>query len=228
MTHRLGAAVVVREGAPAAAPTPRPAGPSGRGTQDPPWGMILPGVIFQGPTRIAHAPVYGFPRTPGALETRAGCRELYVSGAPGTGLPGHLPTLTPGCPRPVAGASGNTSAIPGDPLRDLSPGPAPGPKGVPMAHNWGTSTRKSRLPANWRRIRRLVLERDRTCVLCRVRPSSVADHKQAMTDDHRLEALQGMCEPCHRQKTAKEAAAARAASTRPGRKRPAEGHPGLL
>ncbi|MFC7973897.1 HNH endonuclease [Streptomyces cinereoruber] len=97
-----------------------------------------------------------------------------------------------------------------------------------MAHNWGTSTRKSRLPRDWRKIRKQVLERDPLCVLCRVRPSTVADHIEAMTDDHRLEALQGVCEPCHRQKTAREAAAARAAAQRPGRKRPAEQHPGLL
>lgn len=97
-----------------------------------------------------------------------------------------------------------------------------------MAHNWGTSTRKSRLPANWRRLRRLVLERDVTCVICRVRRSTVADHIHAMTDDHRLEALQGVCEPCHRQKTAREAAAARAASQKPGRRRPPEAHPGLV
>lgn len=97
-----------------------------------------------------------------------------------------------------------------------------------MAHNWGTSKRASRLPANWARLRRQVLERDVICVLCRVRPATVADHIHPMTDDHRLEALQGVCEPCHRQKTAKEAAAARAASQKPGRRRPAEGHPGLL
>lgn len=96
-----------------------------------------------------------------------------------------------------------------------------------MAHNWGTSTRRSRLPKDWKKIRRQVLDRDVTCVLCRVRPATIADHIHAMTDDHRLEALQGVCEPCHRQKTAREAAAARAAAARPGRRRPAEEHPGL-
>jgi 5-methylcytosine-specific restriction endonuclease McrA len=97
-----------------------------------------------------------------------------------------------------------------------------------MAHNWGTSKRLSRLPKNWRQLRKQVLERDSTCVLCGVRPSTVADHIKPMTDDHRLEALQGVCDPCHRQKTAKEAAAARAAAPRPTRKRPGEEHPGLL
>lgn len=94
-----------------------------------------------------------------------------------------------------------------------------------MAHNWGTSQRKSRLPSNWRQLRKQVLERDVTCVLCRVRPATVADHIEAMADRHELEHLQGVCEPCHRLKTAREAAAARAA--RPTRKRPPEQHPGL-
>lgn len=96
-----------------------------------------------------------------------------------------------------------------------------------MAHNWGTSSRSSRLPGNWRTIRARVLARDPECQICRVRPSVIADHIEAMTDDHRLEALQGVCEPCHRLKTSAEANAARAASQRPGRRRPAEEHPGL-
>lgn len=97
-----------------------------------------------------------------------------------------------------------------------------------MAHNWGTSQRRSRLPKNWRKLRAQVLARDPVCRICGIRESVVADHIQAMTDDHRLEALQGACEPCHRQKTAAEAAAARAASPRPKRERPGERHPGLL
>ena len=97
-----------------------------------------------------------------------------------------------------------------------------------MAHNWNTSPRKSRLPSNWRRLREQVLKRDRTCRICGVRPSTVADHIVPMTDDHRLEALQGVCEPCHRQKTAREAAAARAAAPRVNRYRETEQHPGLL
>lgn len=95
-----------------------------------------------------------------------------------------------------------------------------------MAHNWGTSQRKSRLPSNWRSLRKQVLERDPTCRICGVRPSVIADHILPMTDDHRLEALQGACDPCHRQKTAREAVAARAA--RPKRQRPPESHPGLV
>ncbi|MER5312899.1 HNH endonuclease [Streptomyces sp. NPDC002773] len=96
-----------------------------------------------------------------------------------------------------------------------------------MAHNWGTSSRASRLPGNWKTIRARVIARDPLCQICRVRPSVIADHIEAMTDDHRLEALQGVCEPCHRLKTSAEANAARAANPSPGRRRPPETHPGL-
>ena len=97
-----------------------------------------------------------------------------------------------------------------------------------MAHNWGTSPRKSRLPSNWRAIRKQVIERDVVCQICYVRIAVIADHIEPMTDDHRLEALQGACEPCHRLKTAREAAAARAAAPRVNRFRESEPHPGLL
>ncbi|MFF3377177.1 HNH endonuclease [Streptomyces sp. NPDC002680] len=98
-----------------------------------------------------------------------------------------------------------------------------------MAHNWNTSTRASRLPGDWASKRRpAVLARDPICMICGVRESTVADHIEPMTDNHELEALQGVCDPCHRQKTAKEAAAARAAQPRPSRFRGDEPHPGLL
>lgn len=96
-----------------------------------------------------------------------------------------------------------------------------------MTNNWHTSTRASRLPKDWAKRRKAVLERDVVCQICFVRAATVADHIEPMTDNHELEALQGACEPCHRQKTAKEAAAFRAAAPRPTRKRPAEDHPGL-
>lgn len=96
-----------------------------------------------------------------------------------------------------------------------------------MAHNWNTSPRKSRLPSNWRTIRKRILARDVVCQICHVRDATTVDHILPMTDDHSDEALQGVCDPCHRQKTAKEAAAFRAAS-RVTRQRPPESHPGLL
>ncbi|MET7731614.1 HNH endonuclease signature motif containing protein [Streptomyces sp. NPDC005402] len=97
-----------------------------------------------------------------------------------------------------------------------------------MAHNWNTSDRVKRLPKDWPKRRKAVIERDVVCQICFVRPATVADHIVPKTDNHELEALQGACDPCHRQKTAKEAAAFRAASPQPTRKRPPEAHPGLL
>ncbi|WP_424888084.1 hypothetical protein [Streptomyces sp. XH2] len=47
-----------------------------------------------------------------------------------------------------------------------------------------------------------------------------------MTDDHRDRALQGVCGPCHAQKSAAEGAVGRA--RRPGRRRPDDPHPGRL
>ncbi|MFD5207315.1 hypothetical protein ACFWNF_10300 [Streptomyces anulatus] len=65
-------------------------------------------------------------------------------------------------------------------------------------------------------------------MICGIRPSTTVDHILPMTDDHRDEALQGACDPCHRQKTASEAAWFRAQSRGPGRRRPDEPHPGLF
>ncbi|WEO25165.1 hypothetical protein [Streptomyces caniscabiei] len=61
-----------------------------------------------------------------------------------------------------------------------------------------------------------------------MRDSTVVDHIEPMTDDHSDDALQGVCDPCHRLKTAQEAAAARAAMPRVSRFRGDERHPGLL
>jgi 5-methylcytosine-specific restriction endonuclease McrA len=97
-----------------------------------------------------------------------------------------------------------------------------------MANNWHTSTRASRLPRDWAKRRKEVLQLQPVCMICGVRESTVVDHIEPMTDNHEIEALQGVCDPCHRQKTAQEAAAFRAASPRPTRARPDERHPGLL
>ncbi|MFF1655801.1 HNH endonuclease [Streptomyces sp. NPDC058255] len=97
-----------------------------------------------------------------------------------------------------------------------------------MSHNWDSSNRRSRLPGDWRKRRAAILERDPVCVLCGVRESTVADHIVPKDDHHEPEDLQGVCEPCHRQKTAQEAAAFRAAAPRPTRRRGDEPHPGLL
>ncbi len=91
---------------------------------------------------------------------------------------------------------------------------------------WHTSNRQARLPSAWTTIRHRILARDPVCRICGVRPSTQVDHIKAMTDDHRDSALQGVCYPCHAQKSAAEGAAGRAG--RPGRWRPEEPHPGRI
>lgn len=86
---------------------------------------------------------------------------------------------------------------------------------------WTGSTRRSRLPKDWPRRVRLVLQRDPTCKLhyahiCTTNSTEV-DHIIA-GDDHRLAALQGVCHPCHQRKTNTE---------RPSIKRAPAPHPGL-
>lgn len=97
-----------------------------------------------------------------------------------------------------------------------------------MSGGWAGSDRKSRLPSGWAKIRDRILERDKTCVLCGVRPSQFCDHIIAKADDHSDTGLQGLCGPCHDQKSAREGAAAAKAKGRPSRTRPREQHPGLL
>ncbi|GGX63295.1 HNH endonuclease signature motif containing protein [Streptomyces hiroshimensis] len=91
---------------------------------------------------------------------------------------------------------------------------------------WKTSNRKARLPSSWSTIRARILARDPVCRICDVRRSTQVDHIKAMTDDHRDHALQGICYPCHAQKSAQEGAAGRA--RRPDRRRPDDDHPGRL
>lgn len=101
-----------------------------------------------------------------------------------------------------------------------------------MSGNWASSNRRGRLPANWPRIRKQVLTRDRH--QCQARnedgtpcslPATDVDHIQP-GDDHSLTNLQSLCAWHHKRKTAAEAAAARPQYA--PRKRPAEKHPGAL
>jgi 5-methylcytosine-specific restriction enzyme A len=96
-----------------------------------------------------------------------------------------------------------------------------------VSGGWASSDRKARLPSNWRTIRAKVLARDPVCRICGVRPSSHCDHIEAKTDDHAEDRLQGVCEPCHLQKSSREGNQARQATASPGRRRPEEPHPGL-
>ena len=72
---------------------------------------------------------------------------------------------------------------------------------------WAGSTRRKRLPRNWHKIRKRVLDRDPLCSICGYLPSTVCDHR-APGDDHSDSNLQGICEVCDRVKSSKEGNAA--------------------
>lgn len=97
-----------------------------------------------------------------------------------------------------------------------------------MAGGWANSDRRRRLPPGWAKIRAEILKRDPTCKICSVRPSRFCDHIVAKADLNEPSDLQGVCGPCHDQKSAREGAAAAKAKGRPTRARPREQHPGLL
>ena len=97
-----------------------------------------------------------------------------------------------------------------------------------MSGGWKGSGRKARLPASWPKIRARILARDPICKMCGVRPSAFCDHIIAKADDHSDAGLQGLCGPCHDQKSSREGNEAQRANPRPGRQRPSEQHPGLL
>lgn len=92
---------------------------------------------------------------------------------------------------------------------------------------WASSNRQSTLPADWPRLRRLILARDPVCTIrthCHGDLSTEADHIGEPTD-HRLEMLRGACKACHKARTQGQAMQARGAG--PLRRRLAEPHPGL-
>lgn len=96
-----------------------------------------------------------------------------------------------------------------------------------MSGGWQGSDRKARLPSGWSKIRARILTRDPICVLCKTRPSTHCDHIVAKADRHGDDDLQGVCGPCHDQKSSAEGHAAQRSNPKPGRKRPPEQHPGL-
>ena len=74
---------------------------------------------------------------------------------------------------------------------------------------WEGSERSAELPPDWRRRRKYVLERDPICCICEDALSTEVDHI-VPGSDHSYENLQGVCAPCHKAKTQREAADARA------------------
>ncbi|MFI0940908.1 HNH endonuclease [Streptomyces sp. NPDC021020] len=89
---------------------------------------------------------------------------------------------------------------------------------------WENSNRESRLPANWHKLRARVKRRDGgLCKSCG-RPGTQVDHI-IRGDNHALENLQLLCEPCHTRKTQAESAEARRAQ-RP--RREISGRPGFM
>ena len=94
---------------------------------------------------------------------------------------------------------------------------------------WENSTRASRLPPDWQRRRRLVLERDgyRCTELtdgerC-TEPATDVDHRTP-GDDHSLPNLRALCRWHHARKSSSEGNASRRRFTA---RRPVEPHPGM-
>lgn len=102
--------------------------------------------------------------------------------------------------------------------------------------NWANSDRRSRLPADWPRIRARVLRRDgHRCthrdengIQC-VRPATDVDHIRR-GDDHTEANLRSLCSEHHRVKSSREGGQALAAQRRrnAAKFRRTEDHPGLL
>lgn len=95
--------------------------------------------------------------------------------------------------------------------------------------SWDSSDRRSRLPDDWDQIRRAVLRRDgrrcqiRSRLVC-ISYATDVDHI-IPGDDHSSANLRAACEPCHREKSAREGVAQRA-RLRAMKKRPPPRHPG--
>ncbi len=77
---------------------------------------------------------------------------------------------------------------------------------------WEGSTRRTQLPSDWDKRRRLVLERDLLCTdgrVCQGLALSTEAHHVGDKHDHRIETLAGVCRACHTAATSEQAANAR-------------------
>lgn len=100
-----------------------------------------------------------------------------------------------------------------------------------MSGRWSgasASGRKDRLPADWARLRRQVLRRDKSrcqhrdspgAPICG-RPANQVDHV-IRGDDHSLLNLQALCEPHHKIKSAREGGQSYTPLRRPPERHPA-------
>jgi 5-methylcytosine-specific restriction protein A len=86
--------------------------------------------------------------------------------------------------------------------------PNPMPCPVHGKKPWEGSTRRTELPPDWERRRRTVLARDEVCGYC-TRALATEVHHTGDKHDHRIEKLAGICGPCHKEQTARQARAAR-------------------
>jgi 5-methylcytosine-specific restriction endonuclease McrA len=96
---------------------------------------------------------------------------------------------------------------------------------------WRGSTRRYRLPPDWKKRRQVVLARDgyrctwvENGVRC-PRPATDVDHIRP-GDDHSLTNLRSLCRQHHLSKSGREGRAAH--RPRPSRLRPQPPHPGLI
>lgn len=102
-----------------------------------------------------------------------------------------------------------------------------------MAWQHGKRSRQARgYGRDWERLRAAALARDmHLCQICAragiVTPATQVDHitPKARGGGDTLDNTQSVCEPCHKDKTAQEAAQAQGRNVRPRRRYDAEGWP---
>jgi 5-methylcytosine-specific restriction protein A len=99
---------------------------------------------------------------------------------------------------------------------------------------WSGSTRRSTLPASWPKIRNHVLKRDGR--VCQIRGpmcitlATEVDHVNSR-DDHDVRNLRAVCQACHQDRSSSQGGTAAGQARRAllaARKRPPEGHPGVV